>query len=59
MLKSEREYHDEEVCGKDEEIEPVQTDTTMAMEEEVIVDQKVLKNIESKTETTHVVEELK
>ena len=58
VLKSEREYHDEEVCGKDEEIEPVKTDTTM-VEEEVIVDQKVLKNIESKTETTHVVEELK
>ena len=51
VLKSEREYHDEEVCGKDE-IESV--------EEEVILDQKVAKIIESKTvETTHVAEEVK
>ena len=52
VLKSEREYHDEEVCGKDE-IESV-------VEEEVILDQKVAKIIESKTvETTHVAEEVK
>ena len=54
VLKSEREYHDEEVCGKDE-IESAQT-----VEEEVILDQKVAKIIESKTvETTHVAEEVK
>ena len=47
VLKSEREYHDEEVCGKD---------VTM-VEEEAIFDQKVTKTIESKTETAHAEEE--